>query len=309
VEVITEAGTFARGLDRARAEGRTVGLVPTMGALHRGHGSLVVRAAAECDVVAVTVFVNPLQFDDPADLAAYPATLEHDVALAADAGATLVFAPGLREIYPSHPQPPATKVHVAGLADVLEGRSRPGHLDGVATVVAKLFSLAGRCRAYFGEKDYQQLVLVRRLAEDLSMPVQVVGCPIVRDVDGVACSSRNARLSAGGRRAATVLARALDRGRSLVEGGERRPEVLAGEDRCQPDYAVVVDPWSLVPPTSIAGPVRLLVAASIDGVRLIDNAPAAGVAPRPANKPENGTRRSRRAQEQPALAGPDRMEG
>jgi pantoate--beta-alanine ligase len=277
--VVGGARRLAEALDAERALGRSVGLVPTMGALHAGHAALIERAAAECDVVAVSVFVNPLQFDDPADLAAYHRDLPADVALAGAAGARYVFAPPVEEMYPGFPAPPATTVHVAGLGEVLEGASRPGHFDGVATVVAKLFSLAGRSRAYFGEKDYQQLVLVRRLATDLCPAVEVVACPIVRDGDGLALSSRNRRLSPAGRRAALSLRRALDAGAAALGAGERRPQVVGGamravldaEELVRTDYAEVVEADTLAAPAECRGRLRLLVAAEVEGVRLIDN--------------------------------------
>ncbi|HEX8770951.1 MAG TPA: pantoate--beta-alanine ligase, partial [Acidimicrobiales bacterium] len=200
---MSSSEVFRKELDAARAAGRSVGFVPTMGALHDGHLSLIRRAAAECDVTAVSIFVNPLQFTSPDDLANYPRDVDGDVRAARGAGAEIVFAPTVDDIYAGGR--PATVVHVGGLSDVLEGASRPGHFDGVATVVGKLFNLAGPCRAYFGEKDWQQLGVVRRLAADLSFPVEVVGCPTVREADGLACSSRNVRLSPEERAAALVL--------------------------------------------------------------------------------------------------------
>ncbi|HUI02559.1 MAG TPA: pantoate--beta-alanine ligase [Acidimicrobiales bacterium] len=279
IPVVRTASAFAELLDAERAVGRTVGLVPTMGALHAGHEALVDRAARECDVVAVTVFVNPLQFDDAEDLAAYPRALDADVERARLAGASVVFAPPVEEMYPGHPARPATVVHVDGVSEVLEGASRPGHFDGVATVVAKLFALSGRCRAYFGEKDFQQLAVVRAMTEELRLPVEVVGCPTVREPDGLALSSRNARLSPGERHAAGALSRALRAGRARIDAGERDPgrveaamrAVLVGEPLVEPDYAVVVDPHSLVTPATLHGEVRLLVAARVGPVRLIDN--------------------------------------
>ena len=279
VEVVREARAFADALETERAQGRQVGLVPTMGALHAGHVALVARAAAECDVVAVTVFVNPLQFDDPGDLAAYHRDLPADVALAAAAGAAYVFAPSVEEMYPGFPAPPATTVHVSGVSEGLEGAARPGHFDGVATVVAKLFALAGRCRAYFGDKDYQQLAVVRRMAADLSLPVEVVGCPIVRDADGLALSSRNARLAPEERAAALALRGALDAGLAALDAGERDASavraamygVLDAEPLVDRDYADVVDAASLEVRDPLHGEVRLLVAAHVGAVRLIDN--------------------------------------
>jgi pantoate--beta-alanine ligase len=279
IEVLREARLFADALEAERAQGRQVGLVPTMGALHAGHHALVARAAHECDVVAVTVFVNPLQFDDAGDLAAYHRDLPGDVALAASAGAALVFAPSVEEMYPGFPAPPSTTVHVSGVSEGLEGASRPGHFEGVATVVAKLFALAGRCRAYFGEKDYQQLAVVRRMAKDLSLPVDVVACPTGRDSDGLALSSRNARLAPGERRAALALPRALDAGLAALRAGERRASVvraamravLAAEVLVEPDYVEVVDASTLEVRELLQGEVRLLVAARVGAVRLIDN--------------------------------------
>jgi pantoate--beta-alanine ligase len=278
--LVDTRAAFAAMLESARGAGRTVGLVPTMGALHEGHASLVRRAAGECDVAAVTVFVNPLQFDRAADLAAYPRTLEADVAAAAEAGATVVFAPSAHEMFgpTGHLD---TTVHVSGLADRLEGASRPGHFDGVATIVAKLLALAGPCRAYFGEKDFQQLAVVRRLVADLSLPVRVVGCPTVRAEDGLALSSRNALLTAEERAVAPLLQAAL-RSAAQAASGERDPAVLAGivagalaaEPRFRLDRVDVVDAATLGPPgrdPGATGELRILAAAWLGRARLIDN--------------------------------------
>ena len=259
MRVLDRGDQLRKELDAVRGAGRTVGLVPTMGALHEGHASLIRRSAAECDVTAVTVFVNPLQFAPTEDLDSYPADLAADVAVATAAGAEVLFAPSVDEMYR---EPPTVTVHVAG-ADVLEGAIRPGHFDGVATVVAKLFNLAGPCRAYFGEKDWQQLGVVRSLAKDLSFPVEVVGCPTVREADGLACSSRNVHLSPDERAAATVLYRALSTAAIAMAAGEcdvRRLMVnmVAREPLATLDYAEVL-------------PGRLVIAAWFGSVRLIDN--------------------------------------
>jgi pantoate--beta-alanine ligase len=284
VEVVDTAAECRRLLTAVRRMKRTVGLVPTMGALHAGHVSLIARARAECEVVAVSIFVNPLQFGDPADIENYPQTLERDLFACAEAGADVVFLPSVTEMYPSWPDVPATVVSVGGVSEPWEGASRPGHFDGVATVVAKLFSITGPCRAYFGEKDFQQLAVVRQLAADLSLPVEIVGCPIVRDADGLALSSRNVRLSADEREAAVVLPKALAAAQAAVSGGLRSGEavgrvmrdVVAHEPRIHLDYAVAVDAGSLAEVDFIDDPssVRLLIAAKVGPVRLIDNAAA-----------------------------------
>jgi pantoate--beta-alanine ligase len=268
-------------LDRERAAGRTVGLVPTMGALHAGHAALIRRSAAECDVTAVTIFVNPLQFTVDEDLSRYPRNLAADLELAGEAGAAVVFAPPVEEMFPGGRS--ATTLHVAGLSEGLEGASRPGHFDGVATVVARLFNLAGPSRAYFGEKDFQQLAVVRRMVADLALPVTVVACRTVRDHDGLALSSRNEYLSAEERAAAPVLIRALAAGAEAIGGagrdrhaGEVRrlmARTVAAEPLALLDYAEVVDPDTLVPLDVVAPgtEVRLLIAAWVGGTRLIDN--------------------------------------
>ena len=277
MQVLDRIEGFRKELDAARGEGRSVGLVPTMGYLHEGHRSLIERSARECDVTAVTVFVNPLQFGANEDLAAYPRDLERDVALAEQAGAAIVFAPTVDEMYPGGPV--LTSVRVGELSGALEGASRPGHFDGVATVVAKLFAIAGPCRAYFGEKDYQQLAVIRRMAADLSLPVDVVGCATVREPDGLALSSRNVYLEGDDRLAATVLHGALRAGAALVEAGERDPgvvrrrmaKIIEAEPRAALDYAEVVNAADLRTPERLSGELRLLVAARLGRARLIDN--------------------------------------
>ena len=299
MEIVTRAARLRAVLHGARSLGRSVGLVPTMGALHAGHASLIERAAAECDLVVVSIFVNPLQFGEATDLDRYPRTLDTDLEGARASGASVVFAPSVEEMWPGWPEPRATSLVVGGVGSLWEGASRPGHFDGVATVVAKLFALAGPCRAYFGEKDYQQLCVVRRLVADLSFEVEVVGCPIVRDADGLALSSRNVLLGAEDRRAALALPEILSAGQAaLDEGepfladqvarmGEQEPAVvarrmagaLAPGSPVVLDYAAVVDAEDLHVPERLdtERPLRLLVAASVGAVRLIDNAPALSV--------------------------------
>jgi len=266
--------------DGARRRGKSVGLHPTMGALHGGHRANIAKMAAECDAGAVTIFVNPLQFGAGEDFASYPRKLDADLALAEEAGADLVFAPAPQVMFPEEP---LARVSVAKLGEVLEGQHRPGHFDGVATVVAKLLAIAGPCWAYFGEKDYQQLVLVRRLVADLSLPAVVVPCPTVRETDGLALSSRNTYLSPKEREAAPALYWSLLAGKRAVEElGERNAtkvkgymlEAAAREGLLELDYAEVADPSSLAPVGSVSGEVRLLIAGRVGKTRLIDNVAA-----------------------------------
>ena len=256
-----------------KAAGATVGVVPTMGALHDGHLRLVRAARAQCDRVIVTIFVNPMQFDNSADLAKYPRTEGGDAALLATVGVDAIFAPPPDEVYPTGF---ATSVTVAGFSDPFEGTHRPGHFDGVATVVAKLFGMTQADRAYFGEKDWQQLAIVRRLAVDLDLPVTIIGCETVRDPDGLAMSSRNARLSPLARTRAPTLHRALQTAAAAIRNGAppqsatdhaRRAILAAGFTRI--DYLALADPATLTLTDTL--PARLLAAAWLDNVRLIDN--------------------------------------
>ena len=262
--------------DRARAEGRTVGFVPTMGAFHDGHRSLMRRAKDERDVTVVSIFVNPLQFGDARDLATYPRDEEADLAAAERERVDLVFAPSVGEMYPGGE--PEVTVDPGPLGERFEGASRPGHFRGVATVVAKLFDTVGPCAAYFGEKDAQQLAVVRRMVRDLSMPVDVRCGPVVREPDGLALSSRNRLLSPEQREAATCLFLALSEAAELARAGERDAgrlvAAMAREIGATPlariDYVAVVDEETFEELSAIAGPARALVAARFGGVRLID---------------------------------------
>jgi pantoate--beta-alanine ligase len=276
VELTTTVVDLRTRLDAARSRGATVGLVPTMGSLHEGHLSLVRAARAACDVVAMSIFVNPLQFGAGEDLASYPRDLDRDTTLASDAGVDVLFAPSVDGMYP---EPPLTSVVVPDLAATMEGASRPSHFAGVATVVAKLFNIAGPCRAYFGEKDFQQLAIIRRMAGDLSFPVEVIGCPIVREPDGLARSSRNVYLEPEERAAAPVLHQALLAGRDTIHAGARDPSsvvasiasLIDAEPLAELEYAEVVDPTTLQRPARLEGQVRLLVAARFGRPRLLDN--------------------------------------
>ena len=278
MQVFDRVATWRKALDAERSAGRVVGIVPTMGALHAGHAALIDRAVAECDTVGVTVFVNPLQFAAGEDFDAYPRPFDHDEAIAAAHGAAYVFAPPVEEMYP---RPVETVVSVPSLGSRWDGESRPGHFDGVATVVTKLFAQAGPCRAYFGEKDYQQLCVIRRLVADLDLPVEVVGCPTVRDPDGLALSSRNAYLSPEERRVAPLLYRSLCAGAEVLASGgapaecrEAMHALLATEPRFTLLYTEPVDADTLEPLSAavpVGGSARLLAAARLGRARLIDN--------------------------------------
>lgn len=277
MKVLHDLDEARRWLDEQRRRGHRVGFVPTMGSLHDGHRSLLRRAAATTDVSVASIFVNPLQFGPDEDLDAYPRSLETDLAMAHDERIDGVIVPSTEAMYP---EPMKTLVRVEQLSAGLESISRPTHFDGVTTVVAKLFNLVGPCSAFFGEKDYQQLAQIRRMVSDLSFPVDVVGCPTVREPDGLALSSRNAYLDGPQRAAATVLSRALVAGIDLIAGGESSPaaveQVMAATVQREPlaelDYAAVRDPETLGELGTIADRVRLLMAARIGTTRLIDNA-------------------------------------
>ena len=263
VETMAEARALAEGV---------VGLVPTMGFFHEGHLSLMERSVRECDLTMATLYVNPLQFEDPGDLARYPVDLDRDLALAQAIGVDVMVVPEAAEMFPV---PPLTRVSVAGIADRMEGLYRPGHLTGVATVVTKLFAGLQPDVAYFGRKDAQQLAMVTRLASDLGFPLRVVGCPLVREPDGLALSSRNVLLG-DGREEALRLSRGLMEAVALFEGGERRAAVLEEAvrsviDTTPVEYASACDAATMQPVELVEGEVVLAVAARIGPLRLIDN--------------------------------------
>ena len=262
--------------EAARRDGKTVGLVPTMGFFHEGHRSLMRAARAEHDLVVVTIFVNPLQFGAGEDLDGYPRDLAGDTAAAEAEGVDVLFAPSVAEMYP---EPTRTTVHVDGITAGLCGAARPTHFDGVTTVVAKLFSIVGPCTAYFGRKDAQQIAVVRRMALDLDLPATVVGCPLVRESDGVAMSSRNAYLSTEERDASTVLYRSLCAAADAVVAGERDAAALtrgiesmvATERLVEHEYAEVRRAEDLSPIERLDGEILVAVAARVGTARLIDN--------------------------------------
>jgi pantoate--beta-alanine ligase len=255
---------------------RPVGLVPTMGWLHEGHRSLMQRAHAETKTTVVTIFVNPRQFGDPADLEKYPRSEARDLAMCTEEGVGIVFAPGVEEVYPPGFD---TTVSVGAVAEPLEGAARPGHFDGVATVVSILFNLVGAERAYFGQKDAQQLLVIRQMARDLAIPTEVIGCPTVREADGLAMSSRNVHLSPAERAAAPALRRALETARRRWSSGERSADalraamraVLDAEPLANPDYVSVADGSTLRELDRVDGPALLSLAVRFGSTRLIDN--------------------------------------
>ena len=259
-----------------RIAGKSIGLVPTMGYFHEGHRSLMMRSKSTCDITVVTLFVNPTQFNDPKDLEAYPRDEKNDAAIADGAGVDFMFAPEAREIYP---EGYATTVAVRGITEPLEGALRgTGHFDGVTTVVSKLFNIVQPDIAFFGQKDAQQALVVRKMVRDLDMPVRIEVCPTVREADGLAMSSRNVRIKPGDRPRALALRAGLDAARKAILGGERRTASVekAGRDAMEslgvkPEYFAAVPAGTLLSMDPLAGEVLLAVAARVGDVRLIDN--------------------------------------
>ena len=277
MRTISTIADLREALAEHRRAGRSIGLVPTMGYLHVGHMELVRRARGENDVVVASIFVNPLQFGANEDLGKYPRDLARDRALLTDGGVDFLFAPGVSDMYP---RPMETVVDVPKLGSELEGAVRPGHFAGVATVVTKLFNIVQPDRAYFGEKDFQQLQIIRRMVEDLAQPVTVIGVPTVREEDGLACSSRNVYLTAQERRAAAIVPKALDEAERLIASGVTEPaevekrvlEFLAGEPLARPEVVALRDPETLGPVSEIEEkPVLLLLFVRFGTTKLLDN--------------------------------------
>ncbi|MBK6846812.1 MAG: pantoate--beta-alanine ligase [Proteobacteria bacterium] len=275
---LVDSGAVRQWCEARRAEGQRIGFVPTMGALHAGHLSLMRIAAQHADALVVSIFVNPLQFGPSEDLARYPRDLPGDGAKCAEAGVALLYCPTAEQLYPPGFQ---TRVEVASLARGLCGERRPGHFSGVCTVVAKLLNVVGPCVAVFGAKDYQQLQVIRRMVVDLDQPVQIVSGPIVREADGVAMSSRNAHLTAAERQQAPCLHAALQQARALVAAGERDPERVLASARAaieraplaRLDYLELRDAQTLAPLTELLpGGTLLALAVYFGATRLIDNA-------------------------------------
>ncbi|MBB4105154.1 pantoate--beta-alanine ligase [Allorhizobium borbori] len=277
MQTVKTIADLRAGLATARAGGKRIGFVPTMGYLHKGHLELVARARAENEISVVSIFVNPLQFGANEDLAAYPRDLARDSKLLEEAGVDFLFAPEVADMYP---RPMETMVDVPTLGSELEGSVRPGHFAGVATVVTKLFNIVGPDAAYFGEKDYQQVAVIRRMVEDLAQPVRVVPVPTVREDDGLACSSRNVYLSAEERAAAVIVPNTLAEAERLHKGGIATAAELEAaltrfveaEPRAVPEVIAVRDPDTLAPLAEIAGrPVLVLLFIRIGKTKLLDN--------------------------------------
>ena len=276
METVTTIAALRQRLAAHRAAGRSIGLVPTMGYLHEGHMTLVGRARADNAVTVVSIFVNPLQFGANEDLDRYPRDLARDSAMLAAAGVDFLFAPGVSDMYP---RPMQTVVDVPVLGSALEGKVRPGHFAGVATVVTKLFNIVQPDRAYFGEKDYQQVQVIRRMVEDLAQPVTVVPVPTVREADGLACSSRNVYLTAEERRAAAIVPQALAEAERLLAAGERDPArmeaalaaFIAREPLARPDVVALRHPETLEPLAALDGPALVLLFVEFGKTRLLDN--------------------------------------
>ena len=276
LDIIHTIAELRSRLDAERAAGRSVGFVPTMGYLHDGHLSLMRASVADNDITMASIFVNPLQFAEGEDLDGYPRELERDSAMCASVGVDIVFAPSVAEMYP---EPILTTVEVNEVSAPLEGEFRPTHFAGVSTVVSKLFNISGPCRAYFGEKDFQQLAIIKRMVSDLSIPVEVVGCPIIREESGLAMSSRNSYLTDAERDAAGILNRALKAGAEAIEAGERSltavqslmAEMIDAEPLAERDYVGVVDAATLRQVDPLVGELRLLTATRFGKARLLDN--------------------------------------
>jgi pantoate--beta-alanine ligase len=284
MDVVETVAEVRELVGQARAAGRSIGFVPTMGALHAGHRSLVQAARKACDYLVVSIFVNPAQFGPNEDYDRYPKTPEADLEACRVDGADLVFQPAVGEMYPG---PRLTTVHVAGLTEGLCGASRPGHFDGVTTVVAKLFNIVTPDLAYFGDKDYQQLQVIRRMVRDLDLPVEIVAGPTVREPDGLAMSSRNQYLTDAERKQATVLYRSRCEAADAVSAGRTDAQALAAgieEELKQSgpvtiDYVRIVDPESLEELGQVSGPARICLAVRIGQCRLIDNLAVEGTPP------------------------------
>ncbi len=279
MKVIKTKDEMRRIVEQAKAAGKMVGVVPTMGYFHDGHLELMRRARAECDVAVVTLFVNPAQFAPGEDLEAYPRDMERDTEMAESIGVDYIFAPSVDEMYPDGSDGSGTLVQVEGLSSVMCGCSRPNHFRGVATVVSKLFNIVPAQKAYFGQKDAQQLAVIGRMAADLDFPVDIIGVPTVREPDGLAMSSRNTYLAPAEREQAVILFKALQTARGLIESGERNArsieesmeKVFSGAPLVDVEYIAICDNIYLRPLEILSGEILIAVAARVGPARLIDN--------------------------------------
>lgn len=278
METITQRQALQDLLNRFRSEGKSVGFVPTMGALHKGHIALVQRAVEQNDVVVASIFVNPTQFNNADDLVNYPRTLEHDSTMLEQAGCHLLFFPNVNEMYPDGFVEPVREINLGGLDKVMEGAHRPGHFAGVIQVVKKLFDAVGPCKAYFGQKDFQQLAVIRRIVKEWKLPVEVIGCPIVREEDGLAMSSRNVRLTVEERKVAPTISKALFRAKEMWETNSPNEivqmvtAVINSEKLLRLEYFEIADTETLQPirdgqKKNVVG----CIAVHLGNVRLIDN--------------------------------------
>ncbi len=275
-EVIHSPQILQQRMQELRKSGKQIGLVPTMGALHDGHLSLAIKSKEENDVTIVSIFVNPIQFAPNEDFDKYPRMLEDDLDLLAQIGVDYAFVPSSSDMYPTGF---AAKIHIGGVTSVLEGLFRPTHFDGVTTVVQKLINASMADKVYFGQKDFQQCLVVKKMVRDLNMPVQVVRCPIIREKDGLAKSSRNRYLSDEERKNALILSKALQRGESMIRSGNRDAKAICAELRnmiesvpnTKIDYVTIIDPDSLIEMDNVAGNVAILLAVYVGKTRLIDN--------------------------------------
>lgn len=276
MQIFNSRSALSAELNALRNKGKTIGFVPTMGALHEGHISLVKNAQKENDVVVISIFVNPTQFNNASDLINYPRIPEHDVPLLKAAGGDILFMPDEKEIYPEGTVPSDLKLDLGSLAQVMEAKHRPGHFDGVVTVVRKLFSIVGECNAYFGQKDFQQLAVVRKLVLEEKLPVRITSCPIVREADGLAMSSRNMRLTPTQREEAVVLSKALLEvekrwmNSSIEELKSFASDFLSAHANVRTEYFEIADRDTLLPATDKKNAVAC-IAAYLGEIRLIDN--------------------------------------
>jgi pantoate--beta-alanine ligase len=278
VETVIKRQQLLNTLNHLRSEGKSIGFVPTMGALHQGHIELVKRAIRENDVVVTSIFVNPTQFNNPSDLIHYPRTIEHDKSMLEEAGCHFLFLPEVEEMYPDGVKEKTAEIDLGGLDEVMEGEHRPGHFKGVIQVVKKLFDCVGTCKAYFGEKDFQQLAVIRKMVREWKLPVEIVPCPIVRETDGLAMSSRNTRLTAEERKIAPIISKTLFKAKaswntnSIEQTKKIVEDIIGSEPKLKLEYFEIADATTLKPAeVNQKKNVVACIAVHLGAVRLIDN--------------------------------------